>query len=79
MDFSFALKQVKKGKKINREGWNGKDQYVTLGKNFSFLDASTDTLVNPNHDSIGNCALIFSWNIRNSRRLGSIPSRYVSK
>lgn len=59
MDFSFALKQVKKGKKIKREGWNGKEQYVTLGKNFSYLDASTDTLVNPNHDAIGNCALIF--------------------
>lgn len=59
MDFSYALKQVKRGKKIKREGWNDKNEYVSLGLNFSFLDKSTNTIVNPHHDNIGNCALIF--------------------
>jgi hypothetical protein len=30
MDFSWALISVKKGDKISREGWNGKNQYVQL-------------------------------------------------
>lgn len=58
MDFSFALRHVKKGKKIKREGWNGKDQYITLGVNFSYLDKSSDTLVNPVHKNIGSSALV---------------------
>lgn len=30
MDFSDALRAVKGGAKITREGWNGPDQYVAL-------------------------------------------------
>lgn len=30
MDFSDALRAVKSGAKITREGWNGPDQYVAL-------------------------------------------------
>lgn len=59
MEFSFAIKQVKNGKKITRKGWNGKSQFITLCTNFSYLDTSTHTLVNPNHDNIGNEALVF--------------------
>ena len=59
MDFSFALRHVKKGKKIKREGWNGKDQFVTLGINFSYLDKSSDCIVNPEHKDIGSSALVF--------------------
>ena len=35
MNFSEALIEVKNGKKITREGWNGKDQFVY------FVDANS--------------------------------------
>lgn len=30
MNFSEALELIKKGSKLNRSGWNGKDQFVFL-------------------------------------------------
>ncbi len=29
-DFSWALRQIKQGKKLQREGWNGKGMFVFL-------------------------------------------------
>jgi len=34
MDFSDALKYVRRGKKITRTTWNGKDQYVVFQKGY---------------------------------------------
>jgi hypothetical protein len=30
MDFSYALKALKEGRKVMREGWNGKDMWLEL-------------------------------------------------
>lgn len=58
MDFGQAIKAVKEGKRISREGWNGKHQYVELATCISYRNAAGDT-VNVNHDAIGNAALAF--------------------
>lgn len=39
MTFSEAIEALKKGKKIARIGWNGKGQYVDLGKNIHYTDS----------------------------------------
>ena len=36
MNFGLALEAAKMGKKIARDGWNGKDQYVFLVKDLEF-------------------------------------------
>ena len=58
MDFSDAIRQVKKGARIQREGWNGKNQYVELATNISYKNAENQ-IVNVEHDAIGNNALAF--------------------
>ena len=58
MDFSDAIRQVKKGARIQREGWNGKNQYVELATNISYKNAEGQ-IVNVEHDAIGNNALAF--------------------
>lgn len=58
MDFSDAIKAVKNGKRISREGWNGKKQYVELANSISYIGAD-GVVVNCNHDAIGNKALAF--------------------
>jgi hypothetical protein len=32
MDFGKALEELKDGKKVAREGWNGKDMFIYLSK-----------------------------------------------
>lgn len=56
--FGQAIAYVKQGKKIQRTGWNGKSQYVELATNISYTRAD-GTIVNANHDAIGNNALAF--------------------
>lgn len=58
MNFGDAIKAVKEGKKIQREGWNGKKQYVELATCISYRNTAGE-LVNVNHDAIGNHALAF--------------------
>ena len=58
MDFGRAIEAVKDGKRISREGWNGKSQYVELASCISYKTASGE-IVNVNHDAIGNAALAF--------------------
>lgn len=58
VSFGKALEEVKKGKKIKRLNWNGKDQYVELGSNISFKEPSGEVF-NPNHISMGNKVLVF--------------------
>ena len=58
MGFGAAIEAVKKGSKIQRVGWNGKNQYVELATNISYKNAAGD-VVNVNHDAIGNKALAF--------------------
>lgn len=58
MNFGEAIIAVKEGKKIQREGWNGKSQYVELATCISYKNANGE-VVNAKHDAIGNNALAF--------------------
>lgn len=58
MDFGQAIKEVKNGKRIQREGWNGKKQYVELASGISYVNAQ-GKIVNVEHAAIGNNALAF--------------------
>ena len=58
MNFGEAIKAVRRGERIQREGWNGKNQYVELATGISYKNAAGE-IVNVNHDAIGNQALAF--------------------
>lgn len=58
MDFGDAMKLLKEGKKLQREGWNGKKQYIELATNISYINANRET-INADHDAIGNKAIAF--------------------
>jgi hypothetical protein len=58
MKFGTAIEEAKKGHKIARSGWNGKNQYVELATCISYK-SSTGQLVNVEHNNIGNKALAF--------------------
>lgn len=58
MDFGKAIKLVKEGKKVQREGWNGKNQYIELATNISYKNANGE-IINVEHDAIGNNAIAF--------------------
>lgn len=58
MNFGEAIIAVKNGNKIQRNGWNGKNQYVGLATCISYKNTKGE-IVNCNHDAIGNKALAF--------------------
>ena len=59
MNFGLAIEAAKMGKKIARAGWNGKNQYVELGHDFSYT-APGDIPVRPvQHLDIDSQALVF--------------------
>lgn len=58
MDFGKAIELLKKGKRLQRKGWNGKGQYIELATNISYVNASQE-IINVNHDAIGNKAIAF--------------------
>jgi hypothetical protein len=58
MDFGNAIIEVKKGNKIARQGWNGKNQYVELATCISYKNSKGE-IINVKHNNIGNKALAF--------------------
>lgn len=58
MNFGDAIKLVKEGKRVQRSGWNGKNQYIELATNISYKNAAGE-IVNVNHEAIGNKAIAF--------------------
>lgn len=58
--FSFgqAIEHLKRGMKLTRKGWNGKNQYIELAKGISYETSSGD-IVNSEHAAIGNNAIAF--------------------
>ena len=58
MNFGEAIEAIKAGKKAKRLGWNGKNQYIELATNISYMNASGE-VTNCNHDAIGNKAIAF--------------------
>lgn len=61
MSFGLALEAAKKGFRIARQGWNGKDQYVELGTDFQYTCTASDIprSVGVQHTDIGSKALVF--------------------
>lgn len=58
MDFGEAIKLLKQGKRLQREGWNGKKQYIELATNISYVNARKE-VINAEHVAIGNKAIAF--------------------
>ena len=58
MDFGEAIKLLKEGKKVARKGWNGKNQYIELATNISYINPNKET-INVEHEAIGNKAIAF--------------------
>lgn len=58
MDFGSAIKLLKEGKRVQRNGWNGKNQYIELATNISYKNVD-DEIINAEHESIGNKAIAF--------------------
>lgn len=58
MPFGLAIEAAKKGKKIARAGWNGKNQFVELAYCISYKNHGAE-VVNVNHCNIGSKALAF--------------------
>lgn len=58
MSFGKAIELLKEGKKLQREGWNGKGQYIELATNISYINSNKEA-INVNHEAIGNKAIAF--------------------
>ena len=58
--FSFgeAIKYLKRGVKVARKGWNGKNQYIQLATGISYKTAA-GRIINCEHEAIGNKAIAF--------------------
>ena len=56
--FSDAIKYLKRGMRVKRKGWNGKNQYIELAKNISYVNPKNE-VINADHDAIGNQAIAF--------------------
>lgn len=59
-EFSFgeAIKYLKRGMKVARKGWNGKNQYIELASGIGYVNPNGE-LINPDHEAIGNKAIAF--------------------
>lgn len=57
-DFGIAIQYLKQGKKLQRNGWNGKNQYIELANAISYKNSS-DEIINAEHEAIGNKAIAF--------------------
>lgn len=58
MPFGLAIEAIKKGKKVARRGWNGKEQYIELAVNISYLNSKWEQ-VNAEHKDSGSAAIAF--------------------
>lgn len=58
MTFGLAIEVMKKGRKVARQGWNGKGQYIELATNISYVNAD-ENVINCEHEAIGNKAIAF--------------------
>ena len=58
MNFGLALEELKKGNKVKRSGWNGKDQYIELAERVSYINSKGE-LINKGHLNIGNKVIAF--------------------
>lgn len=58
MTFGEAIAKLKQGYRVSRSGWNGKNQYIELASNISYVNPDGE-VVNADHSAIGNQAVAF--------------------
>lgn len=58
MDFGQAIQRLKNGMRVQREGWNGRGQYIELATNISYKNTKSE-IINAEHEAIGNKAIAF--------------------
>lgn len=58
MKFGEAIEKAKNGYRIQRSGWNGKNQYVEIASCISYKNTHGE-IVNCEHEAIGNKAFAF--------------------
>lgn len=58
LNFGDAIAAIKAGSRCARKGWNGKNQYIELAVNISYINSHNE-VINANHLAIGNCAIAF--------------------
>lgn len=58
LTFGLAIEAMKKGYKVRRRGWNGKNQHIELASAISYMNPE-GTVVNAEHEAIGNQAVAF--------------------
>ena len=58
MSFGLAIEAMKKGKKVARRGWNGKNQHIELATRISYM-TSEGVFADVEHEAIGNKAIAF--------------------
>ena len=58
MTFGEAIEYMKTGKQLQRDGWNGKNQYIELATSISYKNTQGE-IVNVEHEAIGNNAIAF--------------------
>ena len=56
-DFGEAIRLLKAGEKVAREGWNGKGQYLSLGTEFTYVDCNGKK--DASHQTSGRAAIVF--------------------
>lgn len=58
-DFGIAIKLIKEGKRVQREGWNGKNQYIELATEISYKN-NDGLIINVFHNAMdGSKAIAF--------------------
>lgn len=58
MEFGKAIQLLKEGKRVQRQGWNGKNQYIELAERVSYINAKGE-IINDGHFDIGNKVIAF--------------------
>lgn len=58
MNFGQAIQRLKDGMRVQREGWNGKNQYIELAERVAYINAKGE-IINEGHSDIGNKVIAF--------------------
>lgn len=58
MTFGEALGYCKEGARISRKGWNGRSQYVEIGRDIEYTNPNGER-VKASHADIGSACLVF--------------------
>lgn len=56
--FGEAISNLKRGKRVQRQGWNGKNQYIELAERVAYINAKGE-IINEGHSDIGNKVIAF--------------------